>query len=25
IVFIVVFIYATWRDRSNEIVPEAQG
>ncbi|MDI5821544.1 hypothetical protein MJI95_22790, partial [Salmonella enterica subsp. enterica serovar Kentucky] len=25
IVFIAVFIYATWRDRRNEIVPEAQG
>ncbi|EAA0560691.1 metal ABC transporter permease [Salmonella enterica subsp. enterica serovar Lexington] len=25
IVFIAVFIYATWRDRHNEIVPEAQG
>lgn len=25
IVFIAAFIYATWRDRRNEIVPEAQG
>ncbi|MCQ7723810.1 hypothetical protein, partial [Salmonella enterica] len=24
-VFIAAFIYATWRDRRNEIVPEAQG
>ncbi|MCF3663308.1 metal ABC transporter permease, partial [Salmonella enterica] len=25
IVFIAAFIYSTWRDRRNEIVPEAQG
>ncbi|VEA75416.1 iron transport inner membrane protein [Salmonella enterica subsp. arizonae] len=25
IIFIAAFIYSTWRDRRNEIVPEAQG